>query len=356
MPATFLRVLHRAEARGHLLSPAWSMWSESRTRRCSTNSNGRSVSNGRNSTAEGMHDHSLLRPPPVPVPGGILPGTPGFLGHCVDPFFTRDPLRTSIAAGCRSDAPLRTAAIDGALSSLVVLSLCAPSYLWLEPDAAVERVGTACLAAAILGAAICAAGAARGRGRSIRSARYLRNCESLAYPDMPVLMLAGVFHPRLVVSCGVRDALTAEQLDVALRHEWAHGTARDNLKRLLLRLAPDMFPGWRGFDALERNWSRLAERAADDRAVRFARTSLCVGLGAGAGSADGGGLGHTAARDFPARRNRRCCGARRTTARRQPGQGSPRGLPAPAIALAFCGAALCSTLPRSMRSTGCSNG
>ena len=227
------------------------------------------------------------------------------------------------------------------LSSLVVLSLCAPSYLWLEPDAAVERVGTGCLAAAMLGAAICAAGAARGLAASIRSARYLRNCESLADADMPLLMLAGVFHPRLVMSRGVRDALTAEQLDVALRHEWAHGTARDNLKRLLLRLAPDMFPGWRGFDALERNWSRLAERAADDRAVAgsreraFALASALVRVARmGAASATPplatSLLAETA--DVAARVERLLEG--------NLGKAPPRGLPAPAIALALCAAAL----------------
>jgi Zn-dependent protease with chaperone function len=255
------------------------------------------------------------------------------------------PLAIRYARRLRPDAGARLLfglrLLPAALSSLVVLCLCAPSYLWLEPDTAVERVGTGCLAAAMLGAAIWATGAARALAASIRSARYLRNCASLASADTPLLMLAGVFHPRLVVSRSVRSALTAEQLDVAVRHEWAHGTARDNLKRLLLRLAPDTLPGWRAFDALERNWSRLAERAADDRAVAgsreraFALASALVrvarmGPASAAPPLATSLLAETA--DLAARVERLLEG--------NSGEAPPRGLPAPAIALALCATAV----------------
>jgi beta-lactamase regulating signal transducer with metallopeptidase domain len=83
----------------------------------------------------------------------------------------------------------------------------------------------------------------------------------------PFLVLAGIVHPRLVVSSNVVAALPAEQLAVALRHEHAHRMSRDNFKRLLVLLAPDILPFWRGFDGLERGWSRFTEWAADDQAV-----------------------------------------------------------------------------------------
>jgi len=83
-----------------------------------------------------------------------------------------------------------------------------------------------------------------------------------------VLAAVGVL---VVVSRGVRETLTKEQLTVALRHERAHGEAHDNFKRLLILLTPDALPFVRGMGAIERGWSRLAEWAADDRAVRGSR-------------------------------------------------------------------------------------
>jgi Zn-dependent protease with chaperone function len=61
--------------------------------------------------------------------------------------------------------------------------------------------------------------------------------------------------------------LTAEQLAAAILHERAHAAAFDNLKRLLLAFTPGMIPGIHGFAALERQWARYTELAADDDAV-----------------------------------------------------------------------------------------
>ena len=158
-----------------------------------------------------------------------------------------------------------------ALAAAVVVGLCAPSYLWLEPDMATEQIGVVCIAAAAIAAAAWIGGIMRAFRASVRSARLLRNCERVIESEAPVLMLAGVFHGRLIVSRGVRLALTSEQLAVAVRHERAHGVARDNLKRLLILLAPDAFPFAGGLQQLERAWSRMAEWAADDYAVDGSR-------------------------------------------------------------------------------------
>ncbi len=157
------------------------------------------------------------------------------------------------------------------LAGSIVAGLCVPSYFWLEPADSTERIGSICLAAAVLGAAAWSHAIARVVRAAIRSRQYLRSCEHAIESDAPVLLLAGVFHARLVVSRGVRRALTADQLAVALRHERAHGDAHDNLKRLLLLLTPDALPFVHGLRPIEQAWKRLAEWAADDRAVAGSR-------------------------------------------------------------------------------------
>jgi beta-lactamase regulating signal transducer with metallopeptidase domain len=83
----------------------------------------------------------------------------------------------------------------------------------------------------------------------------------------PFLVLAGIIHPKLMVSSNLVAALGGEELAVALRHEHAHRVSQDNLKRLLVLLAPGVLPVWRGFGLLERAWARFTEWAADDYAV-----------------------------------------------------------------------------------------
>jgi hypothetical protein len=172
--------------------------------------------------------------------------------------------------------------IPAALSLLVVLGLCVPSYLWLEPESVAERMGFACFAAALLGLAIWTMAIARSLYAAAKSLSYTRRCQQagretcitgemppilVVQQETPLLVLAGVIHPRLMISRGVISALSTEQLDAALRHESAHRISRDNLKRLLLLLAPDLLPFSRTFASLERGWARLSEWAADDHAA-----------------------------------------------------------------------------------------
>ena len=166
-------------------------------------------------------------------------------------------------------------------SILVVAGVCVPSYLWLEPEAAVEHVGVACLAAALLSAAIWAVSSGRGLRAIVLSAQYMRHCRKLGRETRlagektrviegagGLFALAGILRPHLVISREVLQNLSAEELEAALRHERAHSSSRDNLKRLLLLLAPDVLPGRQlGLQSLERGWAKYTEWAADDRAV-----------------------------------------------------------------------------------------
>jgi Zn-dependent protease with chaperone function len=173
--------------------------------------------------------------------------------------------------------------LPGALGIAVVLSLCVPSYLWLEPQAPSERIGWACLALAFLGAAGWLVSLARVTRALAFSAQFNRawqqtGCETLLHGesskaviverDAPLLALAGVFRPRLLVSQAVLQLLSAEELELALQHENAHRTSRDNLKRLFLLLAPAPIPFLHGLSFIEHCWAKFSEWAADDEAVR----------------------------------------------------------------------------------------
>ena len=167
------------------------------------------------------------------------------------------------------------------LTLLAVLAFCIPSYLWLEPEATGEKVGFVCSLMAVLGAAIWALAIVRVVHAVRGTARYLHRCEQhgqkismpgetapalLLKDKSPVLAVAGVMHPRLVISRRVMRGLTAEQIEAALSHERAHRSSGDNLKRFLMLLAPDVLPFMRGFVTLERNWAKAIEWAADDQA------------------------------------------------------------------------------------------
>lgn len=159
----------------------------------------------------------------------------------------------------------------------VVAALCVPSYLRLEPDATAEPIGIVCLAAALAGIALWGTSLAGGVRAIAGSIRYIRHCERTGQrtrPSVwvidesePLVALAGIVHPRLIISRAVIRALSPDQLAAVLRHERAHRIAHDNLKRLLLVLAPDVFPFARGVREVQRAWVRFAEWAADDLAV-----------------------------------------------------------------------------------------
>jgi Zn-dependent protease with chaperone function len=170
-----------------------------------------------------------------------------------------------------------------ALATFSVLVLCIPSYLSFEPGATSEEVGLACVIAALLTAALLLISIVRAIRAVISTSAYERMCigsgsqfhspavsSSITVIDelWPVIATVGVIRPRFVISRAVVEALSPDELDCALRHERAHRTSADNFKRLLLLLAPDVFPFVsRAFSALDRSWITFSEWAADDFAV-----------------------------------------------------------------------------------------
>jgi Zn-dependent protease with chaperone function len=217
---------------------------------------------------------------------------------CSATFFLVNGL-LSFAAGIASKATIRMAEtmrprsashfllgvrlLPLALGASSVLGLCIPSYLWFEPQTTGERAGWAFLTFAFFGALVWTLSIARSARAVVVSNRYSRawlkegredrlttedSNAVIVENNAPLLALAGVYRPRLMISEGVLRSLSAEQLAVALRHEEAHRGSRDNLKRLLLLLAPDGIPFLSSCSSLDREWSRFSEWAADDEAVQ----------------------------------------------------------------------------------------
>jgi hypothetical protein len=164
------------------------------------------------------------------------------------------------------------------LALCIVACLCIPSYLRMEPGSIDEPVGWLCLASAMLFSAVLTISGARGLGAIIRSSQYVRRLQShgrlVQIPGEglpvwvidgrePLIALAGILRPRLILSRQVMDALSTEELASALQHERAHRISHDNLKRLAMLLTP-AFPPARVLRRLESAWARHAEWAADD--------------------------------------------------------------------------------------------
>lgn len=149
------------------------------------------------------------------------------------------------------------------LSVAVVLGLCVPSFLLHEQRATAEGIGAPFLIGALLGLAAFGDGLVRGARALLSSSRFVRH----AGHARGLVALAGMVRPRLLVTQDVVETLTRDELDAALRHEYAHRLSQDNLKQLLILLTPSLLPGWRGLDSLERAWKQFTEFAADDYAA-----------------------------------------------------------------------------------------
>lgn len=182
--------------------------------------------------------------------------------------------------------------LPAGVGAAAVIVLCIPSYLSLEPHARPEPVGPACLIAAFLGAAVCGLAACRAARALVRSIRYQRSCRHAAVQlhlpreratlwltasTSPPLALGGIFRPKLLISREAFTALSRKELQSAIGHERAHQHSRDNLKRLMLLLAPDILPLWPALSNYDHAWERVAEWAADDCvASRFPDQTLSL--------------------------------------------------------------------------------
>lgn len=184
-------------------------------------------------------------------------------------------LRTGTARSAGFWIALRLLPSAAAFAFVVVLFV--PSYWTYEPREFVEGFDLTLALVAVGAAAVIAVALARGaaawRSAARRADAWMRHARPLsigaALPafaieaDQPIIALVGVWRPRLLVTRGLIEALTAAELDAAVAHEVGHLRAFDNLKRLLMRSTPDLLAGSSLSRAIERRWAAAAEHHAD---------------------------------------------------------------------------------------------
>ena len=84
----------------------------------------------------------------------------------------------------------------------------------------------------------------------------------------PIIAVVGATRPRLFIAERVMQSLTHEELAAAIAHEGGHLAARDNFKRLLLRMCRDLLMIVPCGRSLDRAWAESAESAADEHAAQ----------------------------------------------------------------------------------------
>ncbi len=175
-----------------------------------------------------------------------------------------------------------------AAAAILVAGVFLPAFWRFEPRQTSEMMGQSLVATAALSACLILLGLRRG-WRASRATRrvqgdWMRQARPLSIPgfglcayairtDFPVVSLVGVIRPRLFVSERVLQACTPDELRAMVRHECGHLVAKDNLKRLAVRVCPVVLPATTLSRELERHWQEACEEAADDYAARASAPS-----------------------------------------------------------------------------------
>jgi Zn-dependent protease with chaperone function len=166
-----------------------------------------------------------------------------------------------------------------------------PSYWKYEPREFVEGFDLTLSALAVAALAMIAAAAVRGASAARRASRrtqaWLRMARPITLPEAsmpvfaidtaaPVMALVGVVRPRLLITRGVLDVLTAEELRASVAHEIGHHRSWDNLKRLAMCAAPDVLTATSAARAIEQQWASASEHLADRQACQTGRARCAL--------------------------------------------------------------------------------
>jgi Zn-dependent protease with chaperone function len=176
--------------------------------------------------------------------------------------------------------------LPAAGSAVLVLAVILPSFWSFEPRGTSEQAGPAVVVFAGAAGALIIAAARRALRSWLATRRMERawrrtavRATSLAFPvhayrvpsNAPLAALVGVLRPRLFLSAPFLDGLLPGERQVVLDHEAAHLRKLDNLKRTVMRLAPDGLALSAIGREIEAAWAIAAEEEADDRAAGIDR-------------------------------------------------------------------------------------
>ncbi|MGH9802425.1 MAG: M48 family metalloprotease [Blastocatellia bacterium] len=189
----------------------------------------------------------------------------------------------SWSAVMRSQVLFALRVFPGVAAIICVITLLIPAYIAHEPRHKTEELS---LKLALL-AAVSAAGLLLAAWRGLAAwmatrsliSDWLRNSEPINLPQapvpayllrhqFPVIAVVGTFRPRLFIASHLLDSLSKEELAAAIAHECGHLSARDNLKRALLRACRDALTIVPCGRLLDREWAAASEAAADEFAAR----------------------------------------------------------------------------------------
>ena len=138
---------------------------------------------------------------------------------------------------------------------------------------ALAVVGAVLIASSIVRAALLAIRAARRRVARPGSTRGpgtpVIDSASVVESTFLVVAVFGGFRRRLVIAGSVLDQCPAEELAAVLAHEESHVSRGDNLRRVVMALAPDLLTLSRTARRIADEWHTATEEAADDAAARL---------------------------------------------------------------------------------------
>ncbi|HKO35611.1 MAG TPA: M48 family metalloprotease [Pyrinomonadaceae bacterium] len=180
------------------------------------------------------------------------------------------------------------------LSTMFVAGFLIPAYLLHEPYGTNEVVSGKLATLALISAIGVLLAVSRGVRSWLATRRLLRAWIEAATPtvlagvsiptfklthEFPVLAVVGTLRPRLFVAEQLLATLAPDELQAAIAHEAGHLSARDNLKRSMLRACGDALLMIPCGLSLDRAWADTSESAADEYAARTS-SSAAVNLAA----------------------------------------------------------------------------